>query len=102
MIEKERMRFRPAFAWLDAGRRASAVLQAIQQVERGYAVQELSRPDPRRAIHIVKPGGVLVSVVSQPPSGVDHDRTDIKQQFFSVEVTTERLARLLSFLIKTD
>jgi NADPH:quinone reductase-like Zn-dependent oxidoreductase len=47
----------------------------------------------QRSIRLVKPGGILVSVVSEPmPSAADLG--DIRAVFFLVEVTTERLDRL--------
>ena len=46
-----------------------------------------------RSFQLIKPGGILVSVVSEPPP--DPARlTNIRVVFFLVEVTTERLNKL--------
>jgi NADPH:quinone reductase-like Zn-dependent oxidoreductase len=46
-----------------------------------------------RSVGIIKPGGILVSVVSEPLPAAD-TLGDIRAVFFLVEVTTERLDRL--------
>ncbi len=46
-----------------------------------------------RSLRVIKPGGVLVSIVSEPRDLQAHSR-DIKVIFFLVEVTTERLNRI--------
>ncbi len=45
----------------------------------------------RRSFAIIKPGGILVSVVSKPDSG---SAPDVRAVFFLVEVTTERLDKI--------
>jgi len=49
-----------------------------------------------RSLKIIKPGGILVSVVSKPIPRLD-DRKDIRVIFFLAEVTTERLERITDF-----
>ena len=48
-----------------------------------------------RAVHTIKPGGVLVSVVSGGPMP---SRREVRSVFFYVEVTTERLDRISELL----
>jgi len=47
----------------------------------------------RRSLSIIKPDGILVSVVSEPMPSPD-DLRDVRAVFFLVEVTTERLDRI--------
>jgi NADPH:quinone reductase-like Zn-dependent oxidoreductase len=47
----------------------------------------------KRSLKAIRPGGILVTVVSEPMPSPD-DLTNIRSVFFLVEVTTERLARL--------
>jgi NADPH:quinone reductase-like Zn-dependent oxidoreductase len=49
-----------------------------------------------RSLKIIKPGGILVSVVSKPMPRLD-DRKDVRAIFFLAEVTTERLERITDF-----
>ncbi len=46
-----------------------------------------------RSLQIIKPGGILVSVVSQP-GPISADLQGVRAVFFLVEVTTERLNRI--------
>lgn len=46
-----------------------------------------------RSFQVIKPGGILVSVVSNTPP-VANARPDVRSVFFLVDVTTERLERL--------
>jgi NADPH:quinone reductase-like Zn-dependent oxidoreductase len=46
-----------------------------------------------RSLRIIKPGGILVSVVSEPLPSPDHLK-NIRAVFFLVEVTTRRLERM--------
>jgi NADPH:quinone reductase-like Zn-dependent oxidoreductase len=49
----------------------------------------------KRSIQIIKPGGILVSVVSQPDSAPG-DLQNVRKVFFLVQVTTERLNTIAS------
>lgn len=44
-----------------------------------------------RAARVLRPGGILVSVVSSDPMST---RSDVRSVFFYVEVTTERLNKI--------
>jgi NADPH:quinone reductase-like Zn-dependent oxidoreductase len=46
-----------------------------------------------RSFHVIKPGGILVSVVSSAPPPADAP-TSVRSVFFLVDVTTQRLDRL--------
>ena len=46
-----------------------------------------------RSYPLIKPGGVLVSVVSEPPHEFDRER-NVRSVFFLVEVTTNRLNKI--------
>lgn len=48
-----------------------------------------------RSFRIIKPGGILVSSVSQPMPGRDHSN-GVRSVFFLVEVTTARLEKITS------
>jgi NADPH:quinone reductase-like Zn-dependent oxidoreductase len=48
-----------------------------------------------RSFRILKPGGILVSVVSAPPASL---RTDVRSVFFYVDVTTARLNTISKLL----
>jgi len=48
-----------------------------------------------RSFRLLKPGGILVSVVSTPPPSL---RTDVRSVFFYVEVTTARLNMISELL----
>jgi NADPH:quinone reductase-like Zn-dependent oxidoreductase len=49
-----------------------------------------------RSFRVIKPGGVLISVVSEPEA-LPADVKEVRAVFFLVEVTTERLDRVTGF-----
>jgi NADPH:quinone reductase-like Zn-dependent oxidoreductase len=53
----------------------------------------VGRDTRERSYQLIKPGGIMVSVVSKPTPGPDHAK-DIRSVVFLVEVTTERLEKL--------
>jgi NADPH:quinone reductase-like Zn-dependent oxidoreductase len=55
----------------------------------------VGRDTQERSFRILKPGGILVSVVSTPPAS---PRTDVRSVFFYVDVTTARLNAISQLL----
>jgi NADPH:quinone reductase-like Zn-dependent oxidoreductase len=50
----------------------------------------------KRSFRVIKPGGILVSTVSEP-GPLPPDLKDVRAVFFLVEVTTERLDKIAAF-----